>query len=463
MISRGHVKIAILHNRLADASEMNYGIFCPAAIGHLNPSCSLAFELQRRGHSVTLFGVADALAKVKHHHVSLVQIGAVEFPPGEMDLAWKRLGQLTGRQGLKFTIDLFSRETQMLFREAPELIKSADIDFLIVDQISNAIATVADYLQIPYVTVCNAMLLHRELSVPPFFTHWQYSQSSANSTFSFSRLRNRIGYSLLNLASSELRDVIVDQRNEWGLPPYSSYDSPYSKLAQIIQLPELFDFPRTKLPDHAHYVGQLKESSGIEPVAFDLPAFPFERLNEKPLIYASLGTLQNQKPEIFRCIAEACKGLDAQLVISLGSPNAQSFDLPGSPIVVPFAPHQKLIEMADLVVTHAGMNTVLTALSCGVPIVAIPITNEQPGIAARVEASKVGRSIKLSRLSALKLRNIIIEVLDNPSFRAHSRQMQQHLKDSGGVVRAADIIEQAAQTGQPVISRRFRSAAAGVA
>lgn len=460
---RCHVDFLILHNRPADASEMNYGIFCPAAIGHLNPTCSLAFELQRRGHSVTLFGVADALAKVKHHRLNLVQIGADEFPPGEMDSAWKKLGQLTGRQGLKFTIDLFKRESQMLFCEAPGLIKAANINFLIVDQIANAIATVADYLQIPYVTVCNAMLLHRELSVPPFFTHWQYSKSSATAKFSFSRLRNRLGYSLLNFASSELRDVIVDQRNEWGLPPYDSYDAPYSKLAQIIQLPELFDFPRKKLPDQAHYIGQLMESSGIEPVGFDLPAFPFEKLNEKTLIYASLGTLQNQKPEIFRCIAKACDGLDVQLVISLGSPNAQLLDLPGNPIVVPFAPHQKLIEMADLVVTHAGMNTVLTALSCGVPMVAIPITNEQPGIAARVEASKVGRTIKLSRLSASKLRKVIVEVLGNPSFRAQSRRMQQHLKDSGGVERAADIIDEVAQTGQPVVSRRFRSTAAGVA
>ena len=39
---------------------------------------------------------------------------------------------------------------------------------------------------------------------------------------------------------------------------------------------------------------------------------------ERPLVYASLGTLQNGSEEIFRTIAEACAGLNAQLVISLG-------------------------------------------------------------------------------------------------------------------------------------------------
>jgi UDP:flavonoid glycosyltransferase YjiC (YdhE family) len=130
----------------------------------------------------------------------------------------------------------------------------------------------------------------------------------------------------------------------------------------------------------------LKDPSGLEPVSFSSISFPFEKLTGQRLIYASLGTLQNRKWEIFQTIAEACLGNDAQIVISLGNPNIQDFalDLPGSPLVVPYAPHQQLIEKATLVITHAGMNTTLAALSSGVPLVAIPITNEQPGIASRV-------------------------------------------------------------------------------
>ncbi|MGA0200121.1 MAG: glycosyl transferase family 1, partial [Prochlorotrichaceae cyanobacterium] len=130
------------------------GIFCPPAIGHLNPSCVLALELQRRGHTVTLFGVPDALAKVKNVALTTYEIGAAEYPQGSIDRAYKTLGTLTGKAGLQYTIDLLKRETAMLFREAPAAIRAANIEVLIVDQITPAIATVADYLDLPFVTIC---------------------------------------------------------------------------------------------------------------------------------------------------------------------------------------------------------------------------------------------------------------------------------------------------------------------
>ena len=145
--------------------------------------------------------------------------------------------------------------------------------------------------------------------------------------------------------------------------------------------------------------------------------------------------------------------LDVQLVISLGNPQAQPIDLPGNPIVVPFAPHQKLIERSKVVVTHAGMNTVLTALGCGVPLVPIPITNEQPGIASRLARTKAGKMLQLSKLNEITLRTAISEVLSESSYRIKARQLQNIIQASGGVERVADIIEQAAQTRQPVLAK----------
>jgi methionine--tRNA ligase beta chain len=108
-----------------------FGIFCPPAVGHLNPMCALALELQRRGHTVILFGVPDALAKVSRLNLTTVEIGTVDYPEGSVDSAYRTLGKLTGKAGLEFTIDFFKRETQMLFREAPQAIRQANIDVLI--------------------------------------------------------------------------------------------------------------------------------------------------------------------------------------------------------------------------------------------------------------------------------------------------------------------------------------------
>ena len=178
-------------------------------------------------------------------------------------------------------------------------------------------------------------------------------------------------------------------------------------------------------------------------------------MTEKPLIYASLGTLQNRKWEIFQSIASACLGLDVQLVISLGNPNSSESgsNLPGAPIVVPYAPHQQLINRASLIITHAGMNTVLGALSSGVPIVAIPITNEQPGIATRLARTGAGKVVPLAQLSETKLRAAIKEVLTQDSYRQNASRLKQVIASSGGVNRAADIVEMAISTGQPVLAQ----------
>jgi len=71
--------------------------------------------------------------------------------------------------------------------------------------------------------------------------------------------------------------------------------------------------------------------------------FPWERLTDKPLIYASMGTRQNDEQHIFHTIAGACKDIDAQLVISTGGNLTGFGTLAGNPIVIPYAPQPELL------------------------------------------------------------------------------------------------------------------------
>ena len=100
-------------------------------------------------------------------------------------------------------------------------------------------------------------------------------------------------------------------------------------------------------------------------------------------------------------ILTACEGLDAQLVLSLGGnmDPAGFLGRAGNPIVVKFAPQLELLEQAALCITHAGLNTALESLAWGVPMVAIPITNDQPGVAARITWCGVGEFVTPRRLT----------------------------------------------------------------
>ena len=322
----------------------------------------------------------------------------------------------------------------------PGAVKANGITGLVVDQFTPAAATVAEHLGLPYVTLCNALPAHREPTIPPLNLAWQYQDSA------WARTRNRLGYFLLDRVSAPMRDTLNTARLTWGLPPVAVAlcDSP---LAQIAQLPACLDYPRAMLPPHFHYAGPFHdEYSG------DKVEFPFDKLTGRPLIYASMGTLQNRLHHVFQTIAASCANLDAQLVISLGSKEqAIPADLPGSPLVVAYAPQLELLKRASLVITHAGMNTALERLAQGVPVVAIPVTNDQPGVAARLAYAGVGEMIPLSKLSWERLEKAVQQVFTQPSYRERARKVQAEIAKCDGTKAAAEITLDALCSRQPVL------------
>ena len=74
------------------------------------------------------------------------------------------------------------------------------------------------------------------------------------------------------------------------------------------------------------------------------------------------------------------------------------------------------MKKASVCITHAGFNTVLEALTQGIPQVAIPITNDQPGVAARIAAHQTGVVTSLEDLTVSHLSTLVAEVLNNSKY-----------------------------------------------
>ncbi len=166
--------------------------------------------------------------------------------------------------------------------------------------------------------------------------------------------------------------------------------------------------------------------------------FPWERLTGEPLIYASMGTLVNGLTDVFRIILKAATAIPGrQLVLSIGS-NIQMDDIgpiPASAIVVSKAPQIELLKRAELCITHAGINTTLESLALGVPMVAIPVGFDQPGIAARIVYHGVGKSVPVASMNTEDLSGAIQEVLGNPSYRDTARRFQRTIAQTHGLDR----------------------------
>jgi MGT family glycosyltransferase len=409
----------------------HFGIISPPVSGHLNPFSALGRELQQRGHQVTFFQMPDIEAKILAEGLNFWPIGQSDHPLGSLKESIAQLGQLSGLAALRFTVKAIQKTTNMICRDAPQAIKAAGVDALLVDQTEPAGATVADYLGLPYITICCAMAINREPKIPPIFTPWNYQ------TAPWASLRNQIGYGLFDLMTSPIGQVLRAYRQQWKLKPYKNHSDSFSSIAQLSQQPSAFDFPRTHLPSNFYYLGPFRNPSPQE------VSFPYERLTGQSLVYTSLGTLQNTKEKLFHQIATACADLDVQLVLAHGGGMSDEGvkKLPGKPIVVSYAPQWELLAKASLTITHAGLNTVLDSLSHGVPLVAIPITYEQPAIAARLRWVGAGEVLSLARMDTDRLKTLIERVLREESYRHNAAAIQLSIERAGGVIRGTDLIE----------------------
>lgn len=409
------------------------GVICPNAPGHLNPMVALADATRARGHRVSFFLLGDPPASVAAAGFESIPLGGSVFPPNQYRAWLQQLGSLQGRAALKHTFAMGARAAEAILEVGPTTARAAGVTALLVDQASFPGGTVAEQLNIPFATVCNALLLHPDPVAPPFFTHWQPRDTG------WARIRNRIAWAGLNRLYAPILTRIQDHRRRLGLPVPARIAAAWSNLLQISQQPEAFEFPRRELPKHVRFVGPLRLPGGYQPVPF-----PWERLDGRPLIYASLGTLQNRVAKTFRVIAEACNGLDAQLVISTGhgvAPEALG-ELPGHPVVVSYAPQLDLLRRSTVAVTHAGLNTVLDALATGIPMVAVPVTNEQPGISARVGWVGAGEAFDYKHVTPQALRAAVLRVRSDPSYRAAAERVRDSIRAGGGAPRAAEMIEQ---------------------
>ena len=117
--------------------------------------------------------------------------------------------------------------------------------------------------------------------------------------------------------------------------------------------------------------------------------------------------------------------------------------LPANSIVVKNAPQMELLKRSALCITHAGLNTALESLTQGVPMVAIPVSIDQPGVAARIAYTKTGAYVPLRELSTLRLSTLIDDVLGNPKYRQNANKMREAIVRTNGLEKAADLLEEA--------------------
>ena len=408
----------------------HFAIVTPPLYSHLQAMQALAQVLIARGHKITFIQPASAVETVSDRHIAVEYVGATNAAtsqpagsPGEISL-FRLIGQM-------------SRTTEMLCRELPDALNRLSVDGLIVDQMEAAGGLVAEALGLPFVSVACALPVNRESGLPLPVMPFGYATDKR--TLTLYDTSSRI-YDWLMRSHDR---VIARNADKFGLTPRKSLDQCLSPLAQISQTVPLLDFPRRALPACFHHVGPLRSTK----IASAESAWPVSPL--RPFVFASLGTLQGHRFGLFKTIARACRSLDVQLLIAhcggLGARQAEALLASGANWVTDFADQPQVLQQAQAVITHGGLNTVIDAVNSATPILAMPIAFDQPGVAARVEWNGLGRRVCRFSSSSTIAQNLTF-LLKDEGYRRRLAAASEQLQQAGGAARAADIIEQVFKT-----------------
>jgi zeaxanthin glucosyltransferase len=404
---------------------MKLGFICPNVPGHLNPMTALARKLQARNHEVVFLYSSGAA-------------GLPFVPSPEKDHFNENrpeVSRMQGEDAVRFSVRAVLAETETILKSLPAIVQANGVDALVIDTVQFYAELGAMHLGMPYIHVSAAMHFDFSGYTPLSLYGWPHQTTPK------ALARNREGVGKFAKILEESRAGIRTHAETVGLKiDWDDLSSTLSPLASITQVPRAFDFESSHWPSQFHHTGPFHDGKGREKVDF-----PWERLTGEPLIYASMGTVMNGRVDAFRTIVAALtKHKDLQLVLSVGDrvDPEQTGPAPNNAIIVKRAPQLELLKRTSICVTHAGLNTVLESLAQGVPQIAIPVTLDQPGVAARIADKKTGVVTSLDKLTVEHLSTLLNEVLSNPTYRANARKLQNAIAKANGLSVAADLIEE---------------------
>ncbi|HSP78095.1 MAG TPA: nucleotide disphospho-sugar-binding domain-containing protein, partial [Myxococcaceae bacterium] len=317
-------------------------------------------------------------------------------------------------------------------------------DVMVIDFAFPAAMLAAEKLQIPYATLYHSGLPFRGPGVPPFGSGLPIGTPDGP------ELRRA------EQAEQELRrhmaGKLEEARRALGLERPVLEDfmrTPSSPWLNLVPSHECIEAPRTGLGPSCFFVGPCFATRRGR-AAED---FPFERLKEEAFkVYVSLGTVFNNRPEVFRTLIEALDMPGVQAIVSAGAsyPHLASRPLPGDVLLFRRVPQLELLPRVDLVIGHGGNNTTNETLAAGKPLLVIPVGGEQRDNSRRVEYLGAGLSLWPEHLSVEGVRQAVSRLREEPRFRERTEELRRRLEETDGTGTSARLIAWLARNRRPV-------------
>ena len=379
--------------------------FCIPAHGHTNPTLGVVRELVSRGHEVWYYSYNMMREKIE-------SAGAKFISCDDYDMEAKLCAKDSARIGrdiafsTKILVDTTLSLDDKVCREMAEL----KPDCVVADSMALWGKAVAMKLGIPFVSSTTTFAFNRHSAkimkqgVGDLFRMLFAIPKTAKE---IKRLQNK-GYPVKSVL-----DIIGNDENAHTIVYTSPGFQPCSETFS-----EKFAF-----------VGP-----SIRPTTEDI-----EKTREK-LVYISMGTVNNDMMSFYKSCISALENTEYQVIMSVGTQvSLDDFGtLPENISVCSHVDQIAVLEKADVFVSHCGMNSVSESLYFEVPLVMLPQTSEQKGVAERV--LQLGAGVKPKKADGTSVLNGINKIIADSLYKKNAAKIAEGFKASSGAKGAADKI-----------------------
>ena len=207
----------------------------------------------------------------------------------------------------------------------------------------------------------------------------------------------------------------------------------------LVATPREFDGPGEPA-SNVRFIGPILDAPPLAPV----DATPSTDDGPEPLVVVSFSTSDMGQVPVLQGVIDALGQIPARILVTTG-PAVDPRDLraPANTEVVGYLPHSAVLPRASVVVTHAGLGTVMSALGYGVPLVCMPMGRDQFFNAGRVADLGAGRMVPLDA-SESAIADAVTSVIADPALREGAKRMATAIAVYGGSADAVAELERLA-------------------
>ena len=375
--------------------------------GHINPTLPIVKELVHRGNEVYYFSTADFKSKIEATGAAFLDYGEElehfvhNFHPHGNHPFYTLMEYMLGFDRTVVPI-VINRAKHMQF------------DLLVHDIMFGGGTILAKQLKLPAIASCSSFLLEKP-PLPPYMLEPGYHPQ-------------------LDLMRKNMEAAAL----EWEINSLAIEDIFCKKEPHnLIYTSRLFHPQGDTFDDSCCFVGP-----GISDRNERLD-LPINLSEDRKLIYITLGTILNNNINFYRQCIDAFRDTDYQVVLAIGNKiEVSSLEpLPDNIIARNYVPQLELLKHTRLIISHGGLNSVSESLYYGVPVIAIPLANDQPAVAKRLQELGAGLSLKLEDITPDSLRQQADTITSDPNYYERCNEISLSFQQAGGYERAADYIQ----------------------